>query len=206
MLPVLCQVSCATSSPYHEHRHLCSRRHLSMCLSLFSKECKSFPRDLSWTAARRDDISCCAALGRDRRTLWVPGCLIVPASLEPQAPVPWGWTDPAQQVRRRQQVSHTAFSATTDHSSSLGTFPFTRRKWEMQDWKQQRHSTLTFGMLPADHGSHPEVPEFKKPSDSVCTVISSDSKVPSVSVCVLCVRGTCADSASWCLQFFSLSQ
>lgn len=187
VLPVLCQVSCAPSSPYHVQRHLCSRRHLSVCLSLFSKECESFPRDLSWTAARRDDISC-SALGRDRSPLWVPGCLILPASLDTRAPVPWGWTDSAQQVRRRQQVSHTAFSATTDHSISLGTFPFARKKWEMQDWQQQRHSKLTFGMLPADHGSHLQVPEFRKPNVSVCTVISSDNKVPSVSVYVIRVR------------------
>lgn len=93
---------------YHVHRYLCSR---SVCLSLTSKECKPFPRDLSWTAARSDDISCCAALGRDRSTPWVPRCLILPASLGPQAPVPWGWTDSAQQVRRRQQVLHAAFSA-----------------------------------------------------------------------------------------------
>lgn len=60
----------------------------------------------------------------------------------------------------------------TDHSISLGTFLFTRKKWDMQDQQQQRRSKLTFGMLPADHGAHLLVPEFKKPNISVSTIIS----------------------------------
>lgn len=66
---------------------------------------------LSWISARNGDISCCSDSGRDTSTPWAPGSLILPESLDPQAFLLWGWTDSAQQVRRRQQVLHAAFSA-----------------------------------------------------------------------------------------------
>lgn len=184
---------------YQVHKCLCSRRHLSVCLSLISKEFKSFPRDLSWTAARRDDISCCAALGRDRSTPSVPGHLKLPASLDPQVPVPeHGQTLPSRSGGGSR--FHTLPSQHTTHRSQHQPWhiPLHQEKWEMQDRQQRRHSKLTFGILPAHHGAHLQGPEFKKPSVSVCTIISSDNKAPPVLVYVLCVRGTCADSASWC--------
>lgn len=93
---------------------------------------------------------------------------------------------PCPAGQEEQQVSQAALSA---HSPQI-TAPALAHSpapAKMGNAGQQRgYSKLTLGMLPADH---PQEPEFKKPRVSVCTVISSDNEVPSVSVCVLCVRG-----------------
>lgn len=173
--PVLCQMRRATSSPLSCAWIPLLQEAPELCLILISKECKSFPRDLSWTAARSDDINCCAALGRDRSTLWVPGCLILPASLDPQAPVPWGWTDSAQQVRR-EQVSHAAFSAHNPQiiASALAhsLSPGKNGKCRTDSHEDIQSSHLAcYLQISWSHGSPLQVLEFKKPGVTVCTII-----------------------------------
>lgn len=42
----------------------------------------------------------------------------------------------------------------TDHSTSLGTFPFSRRNGDMWNRQEPKCSNLAFGVLRADHGAH----------------------------------------------------
>lgn len=85
----------------------------------------------------------------------------------------------------------------TDHSISLGTFPFPRKKMGNAG-QRQRHSKLTFGMLPANH---PQVPEFKK---TQCLCVYNNFFL-CFSQCALCQRDLCRFCILVTLNCFSLT-
>lgn len=154
-LLILCQVNCATFSPC-AYIYLCSRRHLSMCCSLISTECKSFPRDAFPNFSQKrwhKSLQCLGQRHEHTRSPRKPDTARKSgpsgfSALRMDRLCPAGQKEAAGFARCLLSIQP------TDHSISLGKFPFRRRNWDMKNRHETEFSVLTFGMLHANCRPH----------------------------------------------------